>query len=301
MVSEILMSVDMDEWYQCRWATGSEFAMWPNIRQFFRDYYGMDRPIGEIVPLTEKILELFSDYNIKATFFFTGEIASYYPDLVKMVTKCGHEIGSHNYVHKDYNDNNRDEFCTNLRRSKELLEDLSGSEVIGYRAPNSTLASYMIKDLLKLGFKYDSSVTPTRSFMGKFGHSTNAPINPYMLSENDFAIPGKSGLWEFPWPVFPFLGLPSGSGIMSRVAGYVYTITALNHALKTGDSVYYFHPYEIGPSPKVKGLNLRTKIFLRNLGDNYFRMLERVIKRYKGRFTCGKTLLEKHLASAVQI
>jgi peptidoglycan/xylan/chitin deacetylase (PgdA/CDA1 family) len=296
MVNEILMSVDMDEWYQCRWATGSEFARWHDTRQFFKEYYGTGKPIGEIIPLTERILDLFSAYSIKATFFFTGEIASYYPDLVRYVRKCGHEIGSHNYVHKDYGSDNSEEFRDDLRKSKELLEDLSGSEVVGYRAPNSTLSDYMIEDLLKLGFKYDSSVTPTRSIMGKFGDFTNTPVNPYMLSGNDFALPGNSGLWEFPWPVLPFLKLPSGSGITTRLAGYIYTIIALDHALKTGDSVYYFHPYEIGSRPNVEGLDLRTRVFLRNLGENYYRILERLIKRYNGRFTCGKMLLDKHSA-----
>jgi len=298
MASEILMSVDMDEWYQCRWATGSDFAIWPDIRQFFKEYYGTDKPIGEIIPLTERILDLFANNNIKATFFFTGEIAGYYPNLVRTVRESGHEIGSHNYVHKDYDNNNSDEFRDNLRRSKELLEDLSGSGVIGYRAPNSTIANYMIDDLLKLGFKYDSSVTPTRSFMGKFGRFTSAPINPYMVAENNFAEAGKSGLWEFPWPVFPMLKLPSGSGIMSRIAGYQYTIMSLNNALRTGDSVYYFHPYEIGSYPKGIDLNLRTKLFLRNLGDSYFKMLEGMIKTYIGRFECGKILFEKHSAKA---
>ena len=296
MESKILLSVDMDEWYQCRWATGSEYALWPDIQMFFREYYQSDGPIGEIIPLTDRILELFSCYDIHATFFITGEMANYYPELVRGITDLGHEIASHNYAHKDYDDSNRDEFYDNLKKSKELLEEISGQTVLGYRAPNSTISNYMIEALLDLGFKYDSSVTSTRPFMGKFGHFTNAPINPYELSETDFATPGKSGLWEFPWPVFPILRLPSGSGIVSRIAGYWYTIASIEHALKTGDTVYYFHPYEIGPYPDIQGLNLRTRIFLRNLGDNYFGMLHMLIKRYQGRFTSGRELLKKHTA-----
>ena len=50
----------------------------------------------------ERILELFAENEIRATFFFTGEIASFYPDLVKRVAAEGHEIASHNLIHKDY-------------------------------------------------------------------------------------------------------------------------------------------------------------------------------------------------------
>lgn len=294
MANKILISVDMDEWYQCRWATGSDFSIWKDTKTCFMEYYKSDRPKGEIIPLAHRILKLFADYDIKATFFFTGEIATYYPDLVKEISEAGHEIGSHNFVHKDYNLKNRKEFYDNLKRSKILLKRLSGQEIIGYRAPNSTVNNYMIKDLLKLKFRYDSSITPTRKLMGKFGHFVNAPINPYMLDANDFGKRGTSGLWEFPWPVFPVMSLPSGSGIMTRIAGYNYTKAALDHALKTGDSVYYFHPYEIGSYPNLKKRDVKTRIFLRNLGSNYYRMLKKLIARYNGRFISGREMLKRH-------
>lgn len=295
METKILMSVDMDEWYQCRWATGSNQAIWPDTQTLFREYYGTDEPIGEIIPLTEKILHLFDENSIKATFFFTGEIASYYPDLVKEVAQEGHEIGSHNYVHKDYNEYNKNEFFNNLKKSKSLLQKLSGQEIIGYRAPNSTLSEYMIHDLKNLGFKYDSSVTPTRPFMGKFGQFIDAPINPYELSKSNFSLPGNAGVWEFPWPVFPKLKLPSGSGIMTRLAGYQYTVISLDYALKSGDSVYYFHPYEIGPPPDIDQYNFKISIFLRKCGKDYYNTLSKIVDKYSGRFINGANMLQRHV------
>jgi len=288
-----MMSVDMDEWYQCRWATGSPYALWPDTLTFFKEYYKDVKPVGEMIPLTETILELFNEYKIYATFFFTGEIATYYPQLVRMVSSKGHEIGSHNHVHKDYNISNEPEFRTNLRKSKVILEDLSGSRVIGYRAPNSTVSPYMIESLLEEGFLYDSSVTPTRPFMGKFGNFNEAPKNPYMLDNNDFSSHGNSGLWEFPWPVFPFFNLPSGSGITTRIVGYYYTVIALEHALKSGDTVYYFHPYEIGPRPQLPHENIKIRLFLRNLGKSYLKMLTRICTRFQGQYISGKMLYEK--------
>lgn len=295
MGTKILMSVDMDEWYQCRWATGGANSIWPNTAAFFRDYYDSDHPSGEMTPVAEKILDLFAREKITATFFFTAEMARYYPQLVKKAVEAGHEIGSHNFVHQDYNADNRDEFREHLAESKRVLEEISGQEIIGYRAPNSTTESYMIGDMLDCGFKYDSSVTPTRPLMGKFGKFQNAPRNPYQLSPDDFAKPGDSGLWEFPWPVFPWGRLPAGSGIMNRIAGYRYTVAALDAALKTGDSVYYFHPYEIGPRPRVK-MNARIRLFLRNLGSGYHKMLVKLIERYRGRFITGREMLRRHAA-----
>jgi len=81
---------------------------------------------------------------------------------------------------------------------------------------------------------------------------------------------------------------------MSRIAGYGYTVISLDHALRTGDSVYYFHPYEIGPRPNLDKINFKTRIFLKNLGDPYLRMLCKIINKYKGQFVTGATLLHLH-------
>lgn len=293
MANNIMMSVDMDEWYQCRWATGSSYAIWQDTATFFKEYYQSVKPIGEIIPLTEKVLELFREHDIRATFFFTGELASYYPELVREISSLGYEIGSHNYVHKDYNANNIQEFKVNLHRSKAILEDLSGTRVIGYRAPNSTVSPYMIESLLEEGFLYDSSITPTGSFKGKFGDFKNGPRTPYILDHHDFSKAGDSGLWEFPWPVFPLLQLPAGSGITSRMAGYWYTIISLESTLKKGDTVYYFHPYEIGPRPFLPRENIQVKLFLRNLGKPYLKMLKKLCIHFQGKFISGEMLYKK--------
>lgn len=288
--SKIFLSVDMDEWYQCRWATGSDFALWPDTKTFFRDYYNTDEPIGEIIPLTEKILALFDEYSIKATFFFTGQIACYYPDLVKEIAQNGHEIASHNMVHKDYNENNRMEFFHNLKKSKKTLHALSGQKIIGYRAPNAIVRNYMINNLLELDFRYDSSISP--SWLGKYRHHQYAQRNPYMTSHTDFIEPGDSGLWEIPWPIFPYLKTPSGSGIMSRIAGYRYITYSLDSALQTGHTSYYFHPYEIGMKPQLNRMNFRTKLFLKNLGEPYYVILCKILKRYRGKFFNGEALIK---------
>jgi len=286
----------MDEWYQCRWATGSKYALWPTTESFFRAYYKSDRPIGEIIEHTNTVLSLLSQHNIRATFFFTGDVATYYTELVERVADEGHEIASHNFTHKDYNDSNLDEFIVNLEKSKSLLEKLSGRKIMGYRAPNSVVSIHHIKELLKLGFRYDSSVTPTRPLFGQFGRFTKCPLNPYRLSHDSY-YQGDSELWEFPWPVLPVVRLPAGSGITTRMFGYTYAIMAIQYALKTGNTAYYFHPYEIGPSPNLKTYgSLYAKLRMRNLGDRYLRMLRSLLNRYQGYFLPGEEILELELA-----
>ena len=285
----------MDEWYFARWATGSSLSYWPDLQTCFNEVYQADKPIGEIYDATAQILDLFASLNFKSTFFFTGQMANFYPDLVRMVANGGHEIACHNYYHLDYEYETREKFCQNLTDSKALLEDLSGSEVIGYRSPNSSVPATMIGDLEKSGFHYNSSVTPTRRFMGKFGAFTDAPHRPYCPSYADIAVEGNSHIWEFPWATLPYLNLPAGSGIMHRIGGNIYNSIALNFSLRLGHTSYYFHPYEIQESPflaSFTNLNLKTRIFNRRIGRHYLSDLKRFLNHHRLALISGKELLQ---------
>lgn len=292
--NRLFVSVDMDEWYFARWATGAAHSYWSDLAACFREVYQSDKPIGEIYEPTRKILDLFDALNFKSTFFFTGLIASYYPDLVRLVAGRGHEIACHNFYHLDYEYEPRARFGQDLADAKGLLEQLSQQEIIGYRSPNSSIPSWLVEDLEKAGFRYDSSVTPTRRIMGKFGAFTDAPQRPYRPGYASIVVEGEAHLWEFPWATVPILKFPAGSGIMHRIGGDLYNTVANGVSLRQGHSSYYFHPYEIHDSPalaRYTHLSLKTRIFNRRIGQTYFRSLERFLQRQQQRLISGKQLL----------
>jgi len=289
---KIMMSVDMDEWYHCRWATGTPTSKWPDTITAIKEYYGSDKPLGEIIPPTHKILRLFKASDIEATFFITGEVANFYPELVKEISEEGHEISSHNMIHQDYNQYNLSMYSKHLKKSKRILEKLAGEKIKGYRAPNLVMTNEHIRMLIKSGFTYDSSVTPTRPIAGKYGRFTKAPVNPYRLSFHDFSTLGDSPLFEIPFPVFPYFKFPSGSGITTRMFGYWYVRIALDYALKKGSSLFYFHPYEIGTKPNVTYESTWALFQMRRIGVQFYRNLVKLIKRYKGNFTSGREIVE---------
>lgn len=291
--NKLFVSVDMDEWYLARWATGSKNALWNSPEEVFRDLYKSDRPKGEIYEPTYKILKLFDKLNFRSTFFFTGYIASFYPDLVKTISKEGHEIASHNYYHLDYEYETEKKFTIDLKASKQLLEDLTGKKTIGYRSPNSSLPKNLVSILENEGFQYDSSVTPTRRIFGKFGEFTKAPRFPYHPSYNDIAKTGNTELWEFPWATFPILKLPAGSGIMHRLAGNMYNNIAIRNSLNKGTTSYYFHPYELSKLDFSFRKNLKIKLFLRNTGETYYSKLKHFLNKHKDILINGEELLKE--------
>ena len=102
---------------------------------------------------------------IKATFFILGWIAERYPRLVKEIHSRGHEIASHGYSHKVIYHQTQEEFREDIRKSKQILEDLTGEAVIGYRAPTYSITNktlWALQILLEEGYKYDSSIFPIR-------------------------------------------------------------------------------------------------------------------------------------------
>lgn len=292
----VALSVDVDEWYHCRWATGSPKSRWKDTAEFFREHYKSDRPTGELVAPTRRIMDLFERHGVRGSFFVLGEVATHYPDLVREIGARGHEVGCHGFHHVDIDLLGEAGFSAELQRGQAALLPLVSRELRGYRAPNLLLRDYMIPILRENGFRYDVSVCTSRSLLGKdFGHDHLAQ-NPYRFKDR-FSRPDAHGDFvEIPLPVFPGLRLPAATGILTRVAGIRWTLTALESALRTGDAQYYFHPYEIGPMPNLD-FTLRERVFLRRLGPWLENAVETIILRLKEwgvRFVTAGELAELH-------
>jgi peptidoglycan/xylan/chitin deacetylase (PgdA/CDA1 family) len=290
----VVLSVDVDEWYHCRWATGSPRARWKDTAAFVREHYGADRPAGELVAPTRRILDLFERHGVRGSFFVLGEVARFYPELVKEIEARGHELGCHGDHHVDVDLLGEQGFRDELARGRASLQSLLQRPVVGYRAPNLLLRDHMLPALRQHGFRYDVSVCTSRSYLGKdFGHAHFAQ-NPYRLRDR-FSQPDPGGDFvEIPVPVVPGLRLPAATGILTRVAGVGWTLAGLKDALRTGDAQYYFHPYELATRPDIP-LSLRERLFLRRLGPWMEGAVERIVLRLKAwgvRFVTAGELAE---------
>ena len=163
------------------------------------------------------LLDLYDRHNIQTTFFFTGYIARLYPGVVKMVAERGHEIGNHSWSHKkeDGHDVTGPKKQTRfLRDTKHLLEDLSGQQVISFRAPALRVNQYTAAALIETGHKIDSSVPSQRfDFFLSLGSRKKlrwlrSPRLPYRTDSRDLTRKGKSPLIEVPLSanILPYVG-----------------------------------------------------------------------------------------------
>jgi len=267
MTKEIhnIMSVDLEDYY-----CDLEFEKWG----LFED---------RVVENTNKILDLFEKYDVKATFFTLGYIAEKFPELIKEIDMRGHEIASHSYFHQDIRKISKERFEEDIKKSIVVLEGIVGKKVFGFRAPYFSIdkKSFWAMEILSKYFKYDSSIFPVKTPL--YGIS-NAPRNIYKPNLTNPSIEdSKSNLIELPLAThkIPIIGnIPIAGGFHLRFLPYFYIKYGLNKINENGNSfIFYIHPKDLDPNmPRIKeyawhyyhNLNGATKKFKKILEDFQF-------------------------------
>ena len=205
---------------------------------------------------TDRLLELFSQKGVKATFFTLGWVAERSPELIRRIQKAGHEIASHGYSHQLVYKQTPEVFREETRRSKHILEDITGDPITGYRAASYSITAqsrWALDILCEEGFTWDSSIFPVHH--DRYG-MPGTPHEPYRLE-----APGGGTLIEFPLSTCP-LGsyrLPIAGGGYFRLYPYWLSRWGLGKINRAGQPfIFYLHPWEIDtgqPRLKVKPLS----------------------------------------------
>ncbi|HEY3362785.1 MAG TPA: polysaccharide deacetylase family protein [Methanosarcina sp.] len=209
-----------------------------------------------IVASTERVLSVLGD--IKATFFVLGYVAEHYPELVKLISTSGHEIGTHGYSHKQIHKLTPEQFKSELLKSIEIIKSITGKEVYSHRASNFTVmekTAWSVDIMTECGIIYDSSVFPVKTPLYGLPH---APLYPYNISTEYLYGGSNKGIYEFPLSVLhlPFKNIPIAGGFYLRFFPYEFIKKAIKTINRKGKSaVIYIHPWEIDVNqPKIKDL-----------------------------------------------
>jgi peptidoglycan/xylan/chitin deacetylase (PgdA/CDA1 family) len=132
-----VLSVDLDEWFHSRrWTEGVQTRTVPDTQALFRKLYGTDVPPGDLIAPVRSLLALFARHKVTCTFFVLGEVAEWYPALVRDIAEHGHEIGCHGLHHVDMTVLGPEVFASQLAQAVDVLTTTSGQRPVGYRAPN---------------------------------------------------------------------------------------------------------------------------------------------------------------------
>jgi len=257
------LSVDVEEYFQ--------------VAAFERtiDRAAWDSAKSRVEYSTHRVLDLFADRSVKATFFVLGWIAERHPSLIHRIVAEGHELASHGYDHTRVHQYTPVQFRDDVTKTKAILEDLGGVAIRGYRAPSYSINGrnlWALDVLHETGHVYSSSIYPIRHDL--YG----------MPEAPRFAFRFKpDGILEIPVTTVRWGGsnYPCGGGGYFRLLPYPLFRWALRRVneMDRQSGLFYFHPWEVDPAqPRVQGAPLKSRfrhyLNLNSMHDRLGRLID---------------------------
>jgi polysaccharide deacetylase family protein (PEP-CTERM system associated) len=240
------LSVDVEDWFQVgAFENVIDRADWDAIKT-------------RVESNVDRIIDLFAQAQVKATFFTLGWVAQRHPAMIRRIADAGHEIASHGYDHARVFTFDRRQFAEDIRKARAILEDCSGQQVTGYRAPSFSIdqrTPWAYDELADQGYVYSSSVAPVTHDHYGWPQAPRFAFRPL----------ADSGLIEVPVTTAMLGGrrVAAGGGGFFRVLPYGFSRWAIRQVNRRErrPAVFYFHPWEVDPDqPRVADAPMRSKL-----------------------------------------
>ena len=240
------LSVDVEDWFQV--------GAFENVIDR-GDWDGLALRVEDNVL---RILDLFAEADVKATFFTLGWVARRNPALMRRIADAGHEIASHGYDHARVFTFDRADFAEDIRTARAILEDTSGTKVTGYRAPSFSIdqrTPWAYIELAEQGYAYSSSVAPVAHDHYGWREAPRFAFKPLPWAD----------LVEIPVTTALLGGrrVAAGGGGFFRVLPYAFSRWAIRQVNRreARPAVFYFHPWEIDPDqPRVGHAPVKSRL-----------------------------------------
>ena len=224
-------------------------------------------------PLTgvPRLLKILARHGIMSTFFVPGYTAVRYPDVISSIVEHGHEIAHHGYLHEPMRGKTEQQEADILDRGLDVLESVTGSRPIGYRAPMWELNWHSPKLLRDRGFLYDSSLMDTD--------------HPYELAVADggplVEIPIQWALDD--WEQYCYVPDFSGSGLIESPLKAIEMWRLEFDAMRAEGAAYVLtnHPFLSGRPSRAQALDSLIE-YVRSYDDVWVTSLANIAKHVRG-------------------
>ncbi len=240
------LSVDVEDWFQVG-AFENVIARgeWDSLKTRVEDN-------------VHRVLDLFAEADVSATFFTLGWVAKRHPAMIRRIADAGHELASHGYDHARVFTFDRRAFADDLRKARAIIEDCAGQRVTGYRAPSFSIdhrTPWAFAELAEQGYTYSSSVAPVVHDHYGWPDAPRFAFRPLDWAD----------LVELPVTTAILGGrrVAAGGGGFFRVLPYGFSRWAIRQVNRREGrpAVFYFHPWEIDPAqPRVEDASMRSRL-----------------------------------------
>jgi len=233
-----------------------------------------------------RILSLLKKYQIPATWFVPGHTIDTYPELVKEISRGGHEIAHHGYCHENPAKLSEPEESEIILKGIESIRSVTGQPPAGYRSPAWDVSNNTIRLLRDHGFRYDSSL------MGNDYTPYKCRINDKPWTDRAVEFGEEVDILEFPvswslddWPHFeyvfspPFLwpGLRAASAIQEN---WLSDFEYMCESVSVGVFVLTMHPQVIARGHRMMMLERLIRIMI-SKPDAYFSRLGDLVDSWR--------------------
>lgn len=265
-------TVDLEDWFQGLTSTNVRPELWDSLD-------------ARVEHNTHRLLALLDEHDVRATFFVLGHVAERYPDLILQIDAAGHEIGVHGYWHRMVSRLTPALFADELDRALEVLQPLASRPILGHRAPYFSIdgrSLWALEILRAKGFRYDSSVFPTRNML--YGYP-GAPRFPYRPPGLDLLeVPAATARWfGLTWPI--------AGGFYGRALPYAIIRRGIRQINQQGQpAVMYVHPWELDTEQQYNSVTLRERVTHYHGRETVARKLRHLFSDFT--FTSLRDLLE---------
>lgn len=189
----------------------------------------------------DRLIDMCDVHGVKSTCFVLGDVAKDKPHVVQKLFDSGHEIASHGSSHRLIYTMTPQEFQLDLKNSTDVLEQITGQKVVGFRAPSWSVKAEMLpwfyEVLANEGLTYSSSVYPA--------HHSLFGIEDFKMSPH---APTQHPVLEIPQHLMSFLGSKigyAGGGFLRFFPTWLIK-QQIHKANANNESVFlYLHPREI--------------------------------------------------------
>jgi polysaccharide deacetylase family protein (PEP-CTERM system associated) len=219
---------------------------------------GWDGFDSRVTRNTDRLLELFDQANVRATFFVLGWVADKWPALVRRIANAGHEVASHGYHHQLLYMLTPKQFREDVRAAKTSLENAIGRKVIGFRAPSYSVIKstlWAVDVLIEEGHVYDASIFPIHH--DRYG-IPDAPRHAHVMQRP------VGTLIELPASTARVAGmnLPIAGGGYFRLLPYAWTRWGIRRVNRVEGKpvVFYIHPWELDPDQPRMDVGMTTRV-----------------------------------------
>lgn len=256
------LTLDLEEWYHLEY-----------LKELKDEIASEQRFVPQVLPFLKKM----ADEGVYLTVFVLEDVAKENAEMIRQISKMGHEIGCHGMGHELVNKLSAEEFRNKTKEAKEVIESIVGKPINGYRAPCFSMENEKLDILWDLGFTYDASLIRFKE------HKLYNVMDMSSFEKIESMIYKKGDKYEFETPTLDLMGksIPiSGGGYFRLFPLGLMKYFMNKHWKKEDNFIFYIHPFEVAGENLKNGKKMGRK--------NYFR------------FQVGRPTLQKKLLKYIK-